>query len=389
MRKLRVPPAHDSRPFPSHTAGATMSAVNGQRYIALLDLDAFYASVEVLEEPSLAGKPLLIGGSPASRGVVAAASYEARKYGCHSAMPMARAVRLCPEAVVLRPRFHLYREYSGRVMDVLQRESAVIQQMSIDEAYVDLSPVSSDMQEAASRAHRMQGRIRVDLGLPCSVGLASNKMVAKVACETGKPGGFVVVEQGTEAAFLADLDVRSLPGIGPRSTERLKAHGFHTLGQIAAASPEALVTVLGPWGAALKRRAQGEDPSPVDAERETKSVSAEETFAEDVSVRETLVDELRQMSERVARSLERHGLVGRTVTLKIRLSDFTTLTRSTSRDNATAYADAILADALHLLDANWEPGTNVRLIGVGVSNLRPVQAPGQLALDMDAGQTEN
>ena len=342
--------------------------------------------MEVLEEPSLAGKPLLIGGSPTSRGVVAAASYEARRFGCRSAMPMSRAVRLCPEAVVLRPRFHLYREYSGRVMEVLRRESGVIQQMSIDEAYVDLTPVSRDIREAASRAHRMQARVRVDLGLPCSVGLAANKMVAKVACETGKPGGFVVVEAGTESAFLAGLDVRSLPGIGPRSTERLKAHGFHTLGQVAAAPPEALVTVLGPWGAALKRRAQGEDPSPVETDRETKSVSAEETFAEDVSARESLAGELRRMADRVARSLEEHGLVGRTVTVKLRLADFTTLTRSASRDNATAHAGAILADALRLLDANWEQGTNVRLIGVGVSNLRPVRAPGQLALELDGGE---
>ena len=371
------------------TAGATMDAVTSQRYIALLDLDAFYAAVEVLEEPSLDGKPLLIGGRPQSRGVVAAASYEARRFGCHSAMPMSRAMRLCPEAIVLPPRFHLYREYSGRVMDVLQRESGIVQQMSIDEAYVDLSPVSSDMQEAVSRAHRMQGRIRVDLGLPCSVGVASNKMVAKVACETGKPGGFVVVEPGTESAFLADLDVRSLPGIGPRSTERLKSHGYRTLGQIAAAPPETLVTLLGPWGAALKRRAQGEDPSPVHPDRETKSVSAEETFAADVSVRETLVEELRRMGDRVARSLEKHGLVGRTVTLKLRLADFTTLTRSTSRENATAHADTILADALHLLDTNWDPGTNVRLIGVGVSNLRPIQAPGQLALELSDGRKEN
>ncbi|MDE2838579.1 MAG: DNA polymerase IV [Chloroflexota bacterium] len=360
-----------------------------QRYIALLDLDAFYASVEVLEEPSLDGKPLLIGGSPQSRGVVAAASYEARKFGCHSAMPMSRAVRLCPEAIVLPPRFHLYREYSGRVMDILQRESGVVQQMSIDEAYVDLTPVSSDMQDAVNRAHRMQGRIRVDLGLPCSVGVASNKMVAKVACETGKPGGFVVVEPGTESAFLADLDVRSLPGIGPRSTERLKSHGYLVLGQIASAPSEALVTILGPWGAALKQRARGEDPSPVHPERETKSVSAEETFAADVSVRETLVEELRRMGDRVARSLEKHGLVGRTVTLKLRLADFTTITRSTSRENATAHADAILADALHLLDTNWDPGTSVRLIGVGVSNLRPIQVPGQLALELSDGQREN
>ena len=363
--------------------------MNGQRYIALLDLDAFYASVEALEEPSLAGKPLLIGGSPRSRGVVAAASYEARRYGCHSAMPMAHAVRLCPQAVVLPPRFHLYREYSERVMDILRRESGIVQQMSIDEAYVDLTPVSSGVQDAANRARRMQGRIRVDLTLPCSVGVAANKMVAKVACETGKPGGFVVVAPGTERAFLSELDVRALPGIGPRSTERLKAHGFHTLGQVAGASPEALTTALGPWGAVLQRRAQGEDPTPVETDRETKSVSAEETFAEDVGSRATLADELQRMASRVGQSLERYGLVGRTVTLKLRLADFTTLTRSTSRDNATAQPSAILADALRLLDANWEEGTNVRLIGVGVSNLRPVRAPGQLALEMDGGQTES
>ena len=156
-----------------------------------------------------------------------------------------------------------------------------------------------------------------------------------------------------------------------------------------AASPEALTTALGPWGAALQRRAQGEDPTPVETDRETKSVSAEETFAEDVGSHAALADELQRMASRVGQSLERYGLVGRTVTLKLRLADFTTLTRSASRDNATAQPSAILADALRLLDANWEEGTNVRLIGVGVSNLRPVRAPGQLALEMDGGQTES
>ncbi len=352
-----------------------------ERYIALVDLDAFYASVEEIEDPALVGKPLLIGGRPESRGVVAAASYEARKYGCRSAMPMSQAVRLCPNAVVMPPRFHLYRDYSNQVMDILRRESELMQQMSIDEAYVDLTPVTRTMHDAQGLAHRMQARIRLEIGLPCSVGLAANKMVAKVACESGKPGGFVVVEPGAEAAFLAGLDVRSLPGIGPQSTKRLKAHGFETLGQVAGASPEALTTVLGPWGVVLQRRAQGEDPSPVTTDREAKSVSAEETFAEDVRAREPLAEELRKMAARVAGSLERHGLVGRTVTLKLRRADFTTLTRSASKESATSHQDAILADALRLLDANWTPGEPVRLVGVGVSNLRPVQAPGQLRMD--------
>ena len=353
-----------------------------ERFVALVDLDAFYASVEVLEQPELKGQPLLIGGSPTGRGVVAAASYEARVFGCHSAMPMARAIKLCPTATILRPRFTLYREYSSRVMDILRLESPLVEPMSIDEAYVELTDVASTAAEAEGLAHRMQARIRVDLGLPSSVGLAPSKMVAKVACETGKPAGFVVVRRGEEAAFLAGLSVDKLPGVGPRSTQWLKAHGYETLGDLAATPTEQLTSVLGPRGALLQRRARGEDHSPVKPERETKSVSAEETFAEDVTERETLREELTRMASRVADSLFRHGLVARTVTLKLRSADFTTVTRSASRAQSTALADAILEEALHLLDANWEEGHPVRLIGVGVSNLRPVQAPGQLAMEM-------
>ena len=351
------------------------------RSIVLVDLDAFYASVEVLEEPKLAGKPLLIGGSPTGRGVVAAASYEARSFGCHSAMPMARAVRLCPEAVVLRPRFSLYREYSKRVMEVLRRESPLVEQMSIDEAYVELTPMASTVEEAEGLAHRMQGRIRVELGLPNSVGLAANKMVAKVACETGKPSGFVVVRPGTEAAFLAALDVRVLPGIGPRSTARLKAQGLDTLGQMAAASVGVLTSTLGPWGASLQRRAAGEDASPVRTEHETKSISAEETFEVDVDDEYALKEELTRMAARLAGSLERKGMVGRTVTLKLRFADFTTVTRSTSRERATADSGVIHEEAVRLLEANWRPGAPVRLIGVGVSNMRQLTAPGQLRME--------
>ena len=351
------------------------------RSIALIDLDAFYAAVEVLERPELAGKPLLIGGSPTGRGVVAAASYEARAFGCHSAMPMARAVRLCPEATVLPPRFAAYREHSQRVMEVLARESDLVEQMSIDEAYVDLTPIAETMAEAEGFAHRMQGRIRVDLGLPSSVGLATSKMVAKVACESGKPGGFAVVRSGEEAAFLAPLAVERLPGIGPRSAQRLMAQGLETLGQVAAAPVALLVGALGPWGSVLQRRAQGEDPSPVTAERETKSMSAEETFAEDVDERASLVDRLEAMAGRLAGSLAKKGFVGRTVTMKLRFADFTTVTRSASGHAATASAEVIRAQATTLLESNWEPGQPVRLIGVGISKLHPVHAPGQLPME--------
>ncbi len=353
-----------------------------KRFIALVDLDAFYASVETLEDPTLAGKPLLIGGSPTGRGVVAAASYEARKYGCHSAMPMARAVKLCPTAVILRPRFTLYREHSQKVMDVLRRETALVQQMSIDEAYVDLTPMAETIEQAEGLAHRMQGRIRLDLGLPASVGLASNKLVAKVACETGKPQGFIVVRRGEESAFLAGLEVRALPGIGPQSAQRLRNSGFETLGQVANAPLQTIMNVLGPYGALIQRRARGEDQSPVTTDRETKSVSAEETFAEDINDRQSLIDEIQRLSARVADSLSDHGLVARTVTLKLRNSEFVTITRSTSRDRSTADDQAIFADALELLSANWVDGDPVRLVGVGASNLRLVRAPGQLAMDI-------
>ena len=361
-----------------------MAADADQRRIALVDLDAFYASVEEVEDPSLRGKPLLVGGSPEGRGVVMAASYEARRYGCRSAMPMAQALRLCPEAVVLPGRRSLYHQYSERVMDILRRESPVVQPMSIDEAYVDLTGVSRDMAHAEALAHRMQGRIRVEAELPSSIGLASNRMVAKVACETGKPNGFVVIQPGGEAAFLAPLPVRKLPGVGPRSAERLNAAGFETLGQVAAATPATLTALLGPGGALLQRRAMGEDASPVSTEREAKSISAEETFSTDMDDRAAVLQETARLADRVAESLEGAGLLARTVTVKLRYADFTTLTRSQSRPTATADAEAIRALAVELVEAAWEQGRSVRLVGVGVSNMRPRQAEGQMALEAPA-----
>lgn len=360
-----------------------VAAMVEQRRIALMDLDAFFASVEVLEQPALRGKPLLIGGSPQGRGVVAAASYEARVFGCHSAMPMAQALRLCPQAVVLPTRHHLYRAYSGRVMDVLRRETEAVEQVSIDEAYVDMTAATADMAEAAARGRRMQGRVRVEVGLPCSVGLAASKMVAKVACETGKPGGFVLVEPGHEAGFLAPLPVRTLPGIGPRSEEHLHANGLRTLGDIQRAPVSALTSLLGSWGAVLQRRASGEDHSPVEVEREAKSISSEETFEADITDEATLLAHLERMTSEVAGSLQAHGLLARTVTLKLRWPDFTTLTRSVSRTSATNTADALFAAAAQLLAANRRAEQAVRLLGVGASNLRPAHEPGQLSLPLD------
>lgn len=346
----------------------------------MVDLDAFFASVEVIEHPELRGKPLLIGGSPSGRGVVAAASYEARQYGVHSAMPMSQALRRCPEAKVLPARHQVYRDYSSRVMALLNEVTDVVQQVSIDEAYLELTPVAGSIREAEALMRDLQGRVRDEIGLPCSVGLASNKMVAKVACETGKPNGFVIVLPGNEAGFLAGLPVRQLPGIGPRSAERLNAQGFETLGQVASAPLHRLTALMGPWGAVLQRHAQGQDESPLHTEREAKSISSEQTFPIDIDQVEPLDERMARMSTEVGESLQRHELVARTVTLKLRFADFTTTTRSISRPNATASPEAIHEAAVQLLMANWTPGQPVRLVGVGVSNLRPRQAPGQLPL---------
>jgi DNA polymerase-4 len=267
-------------------------------------------------------------------------------------------------------------------MEILRRETAPVQQVSIDEAYVDLTPMADTIEQAEGLAHRMQGRIRLDLGLPASVGLAPNKLVAKMACEAGKPQGFCVVRHGEESAFLAGLAVRALPGIGPQSAQRLRNSGFATLGQVANAPLHTIMNVLGPYGALIQRRARGEDRSPVTTNREKQTVSAEETFAEDISNRQSLVGEIKRLSARVADSLSHHGLVARTVTLKLRNSEFLTISRSISRDRSTADDQAIFTDALELLGANWIDGDPVRLVGLGASNLRPVRAPGQFAMDI-------
>ena len=351
------------------------------RTVALVDLDAFFASVEVIEHPELKGKPVLIGGSPQGRGVVAAASYEARTFGCHSAMPMSQALRLCPQATVLPTRHHLYQNYSRRVMDLLHETTELVQQVSIDEAYLELTPVAPELEEAVGIMLRAQARVKDVVGLACSVGLASNKMVATIACEEGKPNGFMVVPAGAEASFLDGLGVQALPGIGPKSAERLRARGFQTLGQVARAPLSNVMAVLGPRGAVVQHRALGQDNSAITTGRETKSISSEGTFAEDVDQAEPLHHAIARMAAEVAESLDRHDLLARTVTLKLRFSDFTTITRSMSRARATAAKEALQETTNQLLKANWLPGQAVRLVGVGVSNLRHQQEPGQLALE--------
>jgi DNA polymerase-4 len=348
------------------------------RFIALLDLDAFYSSVEVIENPELKGKELIIGGLPQERGVVAAASYEARKFGIHSAMPTAKALELCPRATILKPRHELYRQYSKQVMVILTNTAPLIEQVSIDEAYVELTSKASTIEQARKKVLEALHEIRNEVGLPCSAGLAHNKLVAKMACEWGKPNGFTVIPSETAADFLANQPIRNLPGIGPQTGRRLNTWGFSTLGQLASAPINQMTALMGPRGALIQRQARGEDYTPLSPHRESKSFSSETTFDTDISEVRDLIEQLESMATQMSKLLKQRNLMARTVTLKLRFTDFTTITRSASNSGSTADHLTILQTALTLLESNWNTGKRVRLIGIGVSNIQQARKPGQI-----------
>ncbi|MFQ5858748.1 MAG: DNA polymerase IV [Anaerolineae bacterium] len=362
------------------------------RKILHVDLDCFYVSVERLQDPSLAGKPVLVGGDPKGRGVVASASYEAREFGVRSAMPTAQALRLCPDAIVIRWRHGLYREYSRQVMDILYEITPVVEQMSIDEAYLDVTSIGENWTIAEEIATRTQRRLKDELGLPSSWGVATNKLVAKIASDQDKPAGLVVVPPGTEADFLAPLPVEALWGVGPVTGEKLRKMGASTIGELAQLDAGLLERTFGVHGLNLARRSRGIDNRPVVTERVRKSVSQENTFSRDVSDRDKLVAEIQEQSASVARSLQKNGQRARTITLKLRRPDFSTVTRSRTIDGATDDAGTIANIAVDLFDKEWHRGEPVRLIGVRAGNLVD-QAVVQLSLfdqaDRRLGQLED
>lgn len=339
------------------------------RRILHVDLDCFYVSVERLQDPSLAGKPVLVGGDPNGRGVVASASYEARAFGVRSAMPMAQALRLCPDAIVIRWRHGLYRRYSDQVMDILHEITPVVEQVSIDEAYLDVTNIGENWAAAEDIAARTQRRLKAELGLPSSWGVATNKLVAKIASDQDKPEGLVVVAPGTEAEFLAPLPVEALWGVGPVTGAKLRAMGAQTIGELARLDAGRLERTFGVHGLNLARRSRGIDNRPVVTERVRKSVSQENTFASDVSNRDMLTAEIRHQSASVARSLQQKGQRARTITLKLRRPDFSTVTRSRTIDVATDDASTIADIAVDLFDKEWRRGEPVRLIGVRAGKL--------------------
>jgi DNA polymerase-4 len=348
------------------------------RAIVHLDLDAFYAAVEMLERPELVGKALLIGGSPEERGVVSTASYAARAFGVHSAMPTYRALQLCPQAIVLPPRHRLYRDYSRRVMAILRQAAALLEQVSIDEAYLDLTDQVKVWDEVIPLARQLQRDVRRETGLSASLGVATNKLVAKVASDQNKPGGLTVVPPGEEAAFLAPLPVRVLWGIGPVTAGKLAAMGVTAVGELAHLTEGELTRLFGRQGAAMARQARGQDRRRVVTEHEPKSVSQERTFVRDLAEEEALKEQLWKMSQGVARQLKRTGLAAATVAIKLRYADFTTLSRQMTLTVPTDSEREIYRAATILLARAWKPRRPVRLLGVAGRHLT---APaGQLPL---------
>ena len=340
------------------------------------DLDAFYASVEQLDRPELRGKPVLVGGSPEGRGVVAACSYEARVFGVHSAMPMRTALRLCPEAMVLPARFKRYHDLSSQVMDTLRAITEAVEQVSIDEAYLDVSQ-SWAWPEAEQLARGLKRQVKATTGLNISLGVAGTKSVAKIASDMGKPDGLVVVPLGREGAYLAPLPVRRLGGIGPRTEERLAKLGVRTLGELAVQDDGWLLRLFGRRGPELGRMSRGIDQRPVVTERPAKSVSAERTFERDISEANDLLEAMGRLCGRVGERLGAEGLRGRTVTVKLRLADFTTFTRSASLSLPIGDAASLAPVAIMLLSREIDHKRRFRLLGVGVSNFEGVK---QLAL---------
>jgi len=366
------------------------------RTILHIDLDAFYCAVEETRNPALHGKAFAVGGKPEERGVVASCSYAARRMGVRSAMPMGKALRLSPGLVIVPMRHHLYSEVSRQVMERLRDLTPLVEQISIDEAFLDISDVREPPE---TTAQKLQSRIRDELQLPCSIGIASNKMLAKIATEVGKslalreikaqgevkpPNALTVVPLGEEITFLAPLPAEMLWGVGPKTSARLTELGIYTIADLAKWPESELVRMFGENGRDLARHSKGIDDRPVVTEHETKSISQEITYSRDVRDDAVLQKTLHEMSAEVGKQLRQNNLAGKTIKLKLRWPDFTTLTRQTTLTNPTDQEDEIERVALELLKAVRKPYQAVRLIGVGVTGMgQPIRQLGLWDVDSE------
>lgn len=357
--------------------------------VGLLDLDAFFASVEQLDHPDWRGKPVIVGGSADKRGVVSTASYEARAYGVHSAMPSAIAARLCPQAIWTQGHFDRYRELSAQVMGILSDETPLVEQVSIDEAFFDVTPGRFSKESPVEICRRIQTRV-AQLGVTCSIGIGVNKTVAKIASEREKPRGLTVVLPGTERVFLAPLPVGAMSGVGPATQERLRKMGIRTLGELSRADVRELERSFGVLGPRMAERAAGLERSSVAeaaAPEEVKSVSNERTFSHDLTERADIEAAIKHVAGLVGHRLRKKGLAGTTVTLKLKFDVRQSRTAQRTLSSPTSDERAFGRVALDLLDEIWTQGTYVRLVGVGVSGFDGPR-PSQLALFSDDAKRE-
>ncbi len=379
MPKLaRFRAKHESKNDPGLSPASSTSILH-------VDMDAFFVAVELLTRPELRGLPVVVGGQSDERGVVSAASYEARRFGIQSAMPLRTAGRLCPHAVFLDSHHELYSEWSDRVAALLAKYSPVVEMASIDEAYLDLAGTERLLGPPLAAANRLLREITETTGLPCSGGLAATRLVAKVASDQAKPRGFVWVPAGSEAAFLAPLSVRKVPGIGKVTEAALNGLGIRTVGELASVPLERLEEIFGRWGTALHRKALGQDAYEFFVDAEPKSISHNQTFGADTRDRELLESTLSHLGEKASKRLRDAGLCARTISLTLRYADFKTITRSRTLPEATDLDALILATAKELFSRTWDGAAKLRLIGVSLESFS--SASGQFDL-LDPGRRE-
>jgi DNA polymerase-4 len=344
------------------------------RDILHVDVDAFFASVEQVLDPRLRGKPVIVGGNPNDRSVVASASYPARAFGVRSAMPIAQARRLCPNAVFLPGNFKAYREFSERVHELLLRFTPLVEAASLDDFYLDLTGCRPLQGPPLQAAERMRAMVRAETGLSVTAAVAANKLLAKVASDLAKPDGLLEVRRGCEAAFLRPLPVGRLPGVGPSAEEALRKLNLVTIGQLAEIPPASLEQMFGAWGAALAERARGRDDSPVVAEAgRPKSIGRESTFSQDTSDRAEVRAMLYSLTERAARQLREEGLLARCVTVKVRYADFRTVTAARTLPTVTDQDKVFYEIALEQVERLLARRMRIRLVGVTLSALVSLQ----------------
>jgi DNA polymerase-4 len=354
-----------------------------QRIVCHVDMDAFFVSVEELFDPSLKGKPVIVGGQRDQRGVVSAASYAARKFGVHSAMPLRTASQLCPQAIFVDGHFSRYREYSNKVYQILNRFSPRVEMASIDEAYLDLTGTQRLHGPPMQVAHKLHEAIGIETKLNCSLGLASSRLVAKISSDSAKPNGVLFVVPGQEAQFLAPLKVRAIPGVGKKTEAELHKLGIRQVGDLANLDESFLAERFGKWGLALAGKAKGEDAggwfdSEIGAEEDPKSISHEHTFSDDVAEREKLETALLKLSEMVAKRLRAQQLYAKTIQLKLRYEDFSTFTRAETLDHATQLDQEVAGAVIKLFRQTWDGKRPIRLLGVHAGMLQNVE--GQMSL---------